>query len=213
MPEVKGPDQNIFQRSDDHPGPNAYYTGIPSGPSTGALADYQMQLMLLEQQNKRRLLMARQFQETNQPAQSNEVPKHENAECSRSSPTPNTSVAAPEAKPAKEGDAMVFPTLEKESPSSSIIEGVEKAVDQAETEATPATPDVTATHKFSEAASTDSSAKTEETIKDEPDYQDVEDMSFSDSDGEGEDFLTDEEYDILDASDEEFSNGGVSTTV
>ena len=32
-------------------------------PQGGALADYQMQLMLLEQQNKRRLLMARQEQE------------------------------------------------------------------------------------------------------------------------------------------------------
>ena len=35
---------------------------IPN-PQGGALADYQMQLMLLEQQNKRRLLMARQEQE------------------------------------------------------------------------------------------------------------------------------------------------------
>lgn len=37
--------------------------GMPAGPPgnhTGALADYQMQLMLLEQQNKKRLMMARQ---------------------------------------------------------------------------------------------------------------------------------------------------------
>lgn len=46
------------------PGSNG---GMPPGvPATqgGALADYQMQLMLLEQQNKRRLLMARQEQES-----------------------------------------------------------------------------------------------------------------------------------------------------
>ena len=37
---------------------------LANNPQGGALADYQMQLMLLEQQNKRRLLMARQEQET-----------------------------------------------------------------------------------------------------------------------------------------------------
>ena len=40
-----------------------YSDGAPD-PQGGALADYQMQLMLLEQQNKRRLLMARQEQDT-----------------------------------------------------------------------------------------------------------------------------------------------------
>jgi hypothetical protein len=47
-------------------GQNGIQRGVPnSGPSGGgALQDYQMQLMLLEQQNKKRLLMARQEQDT-----------------------------------------------------------------------------------------------------------------------------------------------------
>ena len=42
---------------------------MPPGPAGGnhALQDYQMQLMLLEQQNKKRLLMAKQEQENGQP--------------------------------------------------------------------------------------------------------------------------------------------------
>ncbi|KAJ4287514.1 hypothetical protein N0V88_007615 [Collariella sp. IMI 366227] len=39
--------------------------GQPSGASNHALQDYQMQLMLLEQQNKKRLMMARQEQDLN----------------------------------------------------------------------------------------------------------------------------------------------------
>ena len=38
--------------------------GVPSGAQNRALQDYQMQLMLLEQQNKKRLLMSRQEQDT-----------------------------------------------------------------------------------------------------------------------------------------------------
>ncbi|KAK5659099.1 hypothetical protein OQA88_1189 [Cercophora sp. LCS_1] len=45
------------------PGPNAQATG-----SNHALQDYQMQLMLLEQQNKKRLMMARQEQDIGGPA-------------------------------------------------------------------------------------------------------------------------------------------------
>jgi len=41
--------------------------GAPTGPGNHALQDYQMQLMLLEQQNKKRLLMARQEQDNGQP--------------------------------------------------------------------------------------------------------------------------------------------------
>ena len=43
----------------------ANLANMPQNPNTqgGALADYQMQLMLLEQQNKRRLMMARQEQD------------------------------------------------------------------------------------------------------------------------------------------------------
>lgn len=48
------------------PGAGAVAAGAPGGPNSGnhALQDYQMQLMLLEQQNKKRLLMARQEQDS-----------------------------------------------------------------------------------------------------------------------------------------------------
>ena len=45
------------------------------GPGSHALQDYQMQLMLLEQQNKKRLLMARQEQDApGQPGMSGFAP-------------------------------------------------------------------------------------------------------------------------------------------
>ena len=53
-----------------NPGAMQMRGGVPPGAPTGgaggnhALQDYQMQLMLLEQQNKKRLLMARQEQDT-----------------------------------------------------------------------------------------------------------------------------------------------------
>ena len=48
------------------PGAAVAAAGPPGGPNSGnhALQDYQMQLMLLEQQNKKRLLMARQEQDS-----------------------------------------------------------------------------------------------------------------------------------------------------
>jgi hypothetical protein len=46
-------------------GPSAPGPAAP-GPSNHALQDYQMQLMLLEQQNKKRLMMARQEQDVNE---------------------------------------------------------------------------------------------------------------------------------------------------
>jgi hypothetical protein len=48
------------------PGAAVAAAGAPGGPNSGnhALQDYQMQLMLLEQQNKKRLLMARQEQDS-----------------------------------------------------------------------------------------------------------------------------------------------------
>lgn len=58
--EVMLDDMNLF-------GADGMSRGMaPNGSQQGgALADYQMQLMLLEQQNKKRLLMARQEQEVN----------------------------------------------------------------------------------------------------------------------------------------------------
>jgi len=63
---TQGPDGSM-QLNNDFFGANptgAMQRGPPGNSSsgTGALADYQMQLMLLEQQNKKRLMMARQEQ-------------------------------------------------------------------------------------------------------------------------------------------------------
>lgn len=58
--------------------PETFYAGMPPQAMRGipggnhALQDYQMQLMLLEQQNKKRLMMARQEQERLQPVREGE---------------------------------------------------------------------------------------------------------------------------------------------
>ena len=76
-PGIPGQGSPMMQPGLDIPGvgPDYYNSGIPmrvtNGGPTGAngnhaLQDYQMQLMLLEQQNKKRLLMARQEQDTMQ---------------------------------------------------------------------------------------------------------------------------------------------------
>lgn len=71
--------------------------GQPNGPGNHALQDYQMQLMLLEQQNKKRLLMARQEQENLRPdgqtpmAGGPGYPAGMSPQGSRSGPSPNPS--------------------------------------------------------------------------------------------------------------------------
>ncbi|CAG7556312.1 unnamed protein product [Fusarium equiseti] len=68
---AQGPDGtalNAFYNPGEMGGPGGIRPG-PGGPQNGggsnhALQDYQMQLMLLEQQNKKRLMMARQEQDT-----------------------------------------------------------------------------------------------------------------------------------------------------
>lgn len=55
--------------------PGQVMQGAPNGQSGNhALQDYQMQLMLLEQQNKKRLMMARQEQHENQPRDGQPMP-------------------------------------------------------------------------------------------------------------------------------------------
>ena len=65
---AQGPELNAFYNADNMAGPNGMRPGGPggnqaAGASNHALQDYQMQLMLLEQQNKKRLMMARQEQD------------------------------------------------------------------------------------------------------------------------------------------------------
>lgn len=79
---------------------------------------------------------------------------------------------------------MIFPKLEKESPVSSTYEttGEEPAA-----HAAPSAPSL-------------SNASEQDVL------EDVESLTLEDVDTDGDEFLTDEEYDILDASDEEFSH-------
>lgn len=53
-----------FQAQGPTISPSANEIRLPARPSTHALQDYQVQLMLLEQQNKKRLMMARSEQDT-----------------------------------------------------------------------------------------------------------------------------------------------------
>ncbi|MCJ1388741.1 hypothetical protein MMC18_001590 [Xylographa bjoerkii] len=71
--------------------------GQPNGAGNPALQDYQMQLMLLEQQNKKRLLMARQEQDNLNPNGQQVMPGQSgfppgmSPQGSRSGPSPNPS--------------------------------------------------------------------------------------------------------------------------
>ncbi|KAI0121030.1 SOM1 protein [Xylariales sp. AK1849] len=68
MPQgPNGADLNNFYNANELAGPGGMRPGGPGngqGGSNHALQDYQMQLMLLEQQNKKRLMMARQEQDS-----------------------------------------------------------------------------------------------------------------------------------------------------
>ena len=109
MPQPGMPNQGspMMQQGMDG-GMNDFYNGNsamrmggpgagPNGAGNHALQDYQMQLMLLEQQNKKRLLMARQEQDSmrpeGQPAMSGQpgFPQGMSPQGSRSGPSPNPS--------------------------------------------------------------------------------------------------------------------------
>lgn len=85
-------------------------------------------------------------------------------------------VEAPTAEKSQDSSTMIFPTLEKESPESSI--------DNLREETVPAEPSIAAT-------------------EDQDLLDDLESMAMEDESTE-DGFMTDEEYDILDAEDEEY---------
>ncbi|KAI1340151.1 hypothetical protein F5Y15DRAFT_415042 [Xylariaceae sp. FL0016] len=68
MMQPDGSTLGAFYNTPEMAGPGAMRPGAPGGAQGGgsnhALQDYQMQLMLLEQQNKKRLMMARQEQDS-----------------------------------------------------------------------------------------------------------------------------------------------------
>jgi hypothetical protein len=90
QPGLEG-NQDIFAGNQPRPG------GMPTAPGQNqgnhALQDYQMQLMLLEQQNKKRLLMARQEQDNIGPHQGAVggpgFPPAMSPQGSRAGPSPN----------------------------------------------------------------------------------------------------------------------------
>lgn len=171
----------------------------------GALADYQMQLMLLEQQNKRRLMMHRAAL-----AKSVQEPGNCLTALDRAEPatTHLETIASADIEKAAApiADVMVFPTLEKESPSSSTyqdatsVRGITTTVE----EPTPETNVETAAEATSETETVTSSETADER------FEDLESVEYEDSDA-NDGFMTDEEYDILDASDEEVPNHGKAT--
>ncbi|KAL9051575.1 MAG: hypothetical protein Q9162_005930 [Coniocarpon cinnabarinum] len=175
------------------PGPPA---GSPAQTQHERLLDYEMQLMLLEQQNKRRLLMKRQETEALQRAAENISPREQPLSPQQSDVEGRQeSVAASRPAPKTEdGDrAMVFPKLEKESPASSTHQDMKKPA---------SSPEAVASPSVATAASTETTSVVGE-VSANDDFE-------SDGSDEDDGFLTDEEYDILDASDEEIINGGTS---
>jgi next-to-BRCA1 protein 1 len=141
---------------------------LPASTSA-AEADFALQLRLLEQHNHMRLAQAKAAEIANAEKAKEESLKED----------------AP--KEETESSRMIFPTLEKESPASSVHDVT--------TPATLAAPVTTAAETV---VASPEVANSEGDI-----FEDAESVDFVDSSEDG--FLTDEEYDILDASDEEFA--------
>jgi next-to-BRCA1 protein 1 len=155
----------------------------PEDPKA-AQQDLQMQLMLLEQQNKRRLMMARRVAEQAERQKVAPIPPPAPVEVEAEvKPITVEDIRGEETQP-KEKKGLIFPKLEKESPDSSIHDAT-----------------ATASSSKTECAPLPSSPKSDKS--DLEIFEDAESVDFAESGDEENSFLTDEEYDILDASDEE----------
>ena len=111
-------------------------------------------------------------------------------------PTPTT------AEEKMEGSGMVFPKLEKESPTSSTHDIASPLVPSSAASAI--TAPESAVVEPMKATLTDAATETgTETLGDEETFEDVANMALNEQSSDDDAFLTDEEYDILDASDEE----------
>ena len=101
-----------------------------------------------------------------------------------------------------EGSGMVFPKLEKESPTSSTHDIASPLVPSSAASAI--TAPESAVVEPMKATLTDAATETgTETLGDEETFEDVANMALNEQSSDDDAFLTDEEYDILDASDEE----------
>jgi next-to-BRCA1 protein 1 len=214
---AKAPMQQASELPAAAPVPLSHLVGSPpqevaqTMKNNHALQDFQMQIMLLEQQNKKRLAMQQEAEQkaareatvpqvlqpfvpspisqypTPTPEQIRAREHGQREAAKKPAPVEVEAEVKPvtvedvvdeeDAKP-EEKSNMIFPKLDKESPVSSTVD-----VSAAPAPASPA-----------------KSVKTESEI-----FEDAESVSFVDSSDEEDGFLTDEEYDILDASDEDIA--------
>jgi len=198
---------------DHHPsmGPagEASMPRVPYQMSHHALQDYQTQLLLLDQQNKRRLLICRQEADA-RAEQARAIAEQTPSQQQTDGMTTTDKVSrildahAQNMKVQEEQldrSQMVFPKLEKESPASSTYESV-ASVNKAK-----------AAYVENEAGEVEQSAapavsQTAASVASTDEYQDLEEeievlSAVSEESAEEDGFVTDEEYDILDASDQE----------
>jgi next-to-BRCA1 protein 1 len=158
-------------------------------------AAQQSHAQQLEQQKMERIQRVRQAAvdrlmevRRRQHEASRAINKHEEPEVKDEEPTQQTTAELPveekptERAPAHKSSGMIFPQLDKESPESSTYEST--------TNAQPESPK----------SEKSTIARTMTVASDDEFFEDAESVALH-SDDEG--FMTDEEYDILDASDEE----------
>lgn len=158
-------------------------------------AAQQSHAQQLEQQKMERIQRVRQAAvdrlmevRRRQHEASRAINKHEEPEVKDEEPTQQTTAELPveekptERAPARKSSGMIFPQLDKESPESSTYEST-----------TIAQPESPKSEKST-------IARTMTVASDDEFFEDAESVALH-SDDEG--FMTDEEYDILDASDEE----------
>lgn len=197
------------------------------------LNDYQLQLMLLEQQNKRRLIQARkqaltETLETSPQEHQLKVQRNESHDSTREQDT--QSMPEPSASVKAEGGEKLIDLLESketdEQAKSCSEHAAGKEVSRAESsehdvkaETTPTLENTDKEVKTESPVSestmifptldkespvpSNGAAKTETLVSEQDDLaSEVASLTLEDDESE-DDFLTDEEYDILDASDEE----------
>lgn len=97
---------------------------VPNGTGNHALQDYQMQLMLLEQQNKRRLMMARQEQDSISRPEGQQMPQGQPGLAPGTSPQGSRTGASPNpGEQMKRGTPKISQTGLPGSPSAVDMQG------------------------------------------------------------------------------------------
>ena len=171
-------------------GPQPFSWQLPLKPKMEDEASYKQQKqMVLQEMNRFRLQAIKKAHGASFLAMRSgdlNPPKPEEESFREPAPSPKQNL---------EGSGMVFPKLEKESPASSAHLDEESSAHAAEAAASPS-----------------ATTTTTESVRVADEEREVESVaSFSDDEDDDDDgFLTDEEYDILDASDGEVINAPAS---